>query len=482
MGDNPYIALERALTALDEPICCEGVVPLEEPVTITLPTGQAVSSDAADFVEQLVAHGEPAPYGKGRETTVDPDVRLATRLVEGARARVRGFDPSDVLDTIEAALSPDRHLEARLTDVLVYPEGGHFARHRDTPRSADLIATLIVGLPCEHEGGAFRVDDGSRTCTADWSGPRPSDELPWIAFYTDVDHEVERVTTGHRVTLVYALTRTDRVREDPSWASRLDVARRHVRDFDGEMKSPLLIGCARHVISLEGEQPLDVDCLRGSDRAVARVFTDCGYDVVVRACLAMVDLDMFPDRADLAPVDHTAYLGRLARPPGAIDPSSLGECVVFCAYGIGDGGGYFSEEAMSLLPFLVEGEPRHNYARHLSAGRPDFLIRETAAATFLREIDFSHYGYVGNDAPEHHMYQLAMIEVSRVDADGHPLDERAEARRAEEWRASLERTPQDAPRDSEESPRSGPSSLLAGAILAFLALAALLGLAGALLR
>src|SRR5580692_5057655 len=131
-------SLKLALDALDEPSSCEGVVRLHDSLAIILPDGDLVAADDPILVDWLLAHGEPAPFGHDRETKLDPAVRHATRLVTRGDARISGFDPAELLGEIEAVLSPRTHLAATLTDVLVYPPGGHFAKHKDTPHSTEL--------------------------------------------------------------------------------------------------------------------------------------------------------------------------------------------------------------------------------------------------------------------------------------------------------------------------------------------------------
>src|SRR6185312_2007173 len=139
--------LLRAIEALDAVPFCEGMVPLAERIAIMLPDGDLAAAEDAGFVDWLIEHGEPAPFGQGHETKLDPTVRHAIRLRARGEARVDGFDPAQVLDAIEQAMSPRTHLEARLTDVTVYPPGGHFAAHKDTPTSSALVGTLVVCLP-----------------------------------------------------------------------------------------------------------------------------------------------------------------------------------------------------------------------------------------------------------------------------------------------------------------------------------------------
>ena len=132
-----------------------------------LPDGDVGAVDDPQFVAWLVEHGEAAPFGHAHETKLDPNVRHAIRLAARGAGLVGGFDPDGVLPEIEAALSPRTRLAATLTDVVVYPVGGHFALHKDTPRSSDLIGTLVVALLIAHDGGAFHIGGD----VVDWSGP-----------------------------------------------------------------------------------------------------------------------------------------------------------------------------------------------------------------------------------------------------------------------------------------------------------------------
>jgi 2OG-Fe(II) oxygenase superfamily len=383
-------SLKAALDALDEPSTCEGTVRSRDAMAIILPDGDLVAVDDPIFVDWLLAHGEPAPFGHNHETKLDPAVRHGTRLVTRGEARISGFDPAELLGEIEAVLSPRTHLAATLTDVLVYPPGGHFATHKDTPHSTDLIGTLIVGLPIEHRGGTFVVDDR----VFDWSGAVEPDTLRWVALFGDADHEVKAVEAGARVTLVYALWQTSRVRNDPARSRRVDALRAALRTLE-LTSQPLMLPCVRQVIALDGDQPQDLDILRGVDRDVADVLESAGFRVVVRTCVAAHDLEAATDYGE-----PEWSFARLARPLLAPDIEAMLDCITFTAPS-GDGGGYFEDDTTNLEPFLVGTVPIENW-----------IFRHAAAMTFVRAIDFANDGFVGNGATSSYIYKLAALEVS----------------------------------------------------------------------
>lgn len=392
--------LKRSLQALDEPTFCEGTVQLTERLAIMLPDGDLAAPDDPTFVDWLVEHGEPAPFGQASETKLDPAVRYATRLVARGAARIGGFDPADVLGTIEAALSPRTHLVATLTDVLVYLVGGHFAQHKDTPTSADLIGTLIVEVPIEHRGGAFRIED-NEAHVVDWSGPVDPNAVRWVAMFSDVDHAIEPVKEGARVTLVYSLSLSDRPRDDQGRRARMAAVSASANRLQSHGTGPLMIACTRHVIGLDGPQPQGIETLRGADRDVADAFASSGFSVAVRTCVAARFVEEDPERSQKFTPDGEVFYARLDRPLLDHEVAALLDCVVFEGMA-GDGGGYVDDDASTLAPWIVD-----------TVGPENWVFRTTAAATFLRECDFADDGFIGNGAVGSHLYKLAALEVTR---------------------------------------------------------------------
>jgi hypothetical protein len=391
--------LKRALQGLDEPTFCEGTVQLTERLAIMLPDGDLAAPDDPAFVDWLVEHGEPAPFGQAGETKLDPAVRNATRLVARGAARIGGFDPEDILGTIEAALSPRTHLVATLSDVLVYRLGGHFAQHKDTPASADLIGTLIVEVPIEHRGGAFRIED-NEAHVVDWSGPVDPKALRWVAMFSDVDHAIEPVQEGARVTLVYSLSLSDWPRDDPGRRARMAAVSASANSLQLDT-GPLMIACTRHVIALDGPQPQGIETLRGADRDVADAFASSGFSVAVRTCVAARYVEDDPERSHKFTPDGEVFYARLDRPLLDHEVAALLDCVVFEGM-TGDGGGYADDDASSLAPWIAD-----------TVGPERWVFRTTAAATFLRACDFADDGFIGNGAVGSHLYKLAALEVKR---------------------------------------------------------------------
>ena len=97
-----------------------------------------------------------------------------------------------------------------------------FKAHVDTPRSELMFGSLVIVFPTPHEGGALKLrapasghgdgDSDSSDTTSEWTfdssvllaqQDRPS--IAYVAFFSDVEHEVMPVTSGHRITITYNL-------------------------------------------------------------------------------------------------------------------------------------------------------------------------------------------------------------------------------------------------------------------------------------
>jgi hypothetical protein len=215
---------ERA-KALDAIFACGGEVALPAPLSLRGPEGKTLEiAEWSGFrrshvAKKLRAWCAPASFGEGTETRTDVRVRAGWQLYarEGALA-VAGFDEGlrQILSQVHTSLCPHDGAPplAELHSLNMYGGGGHFVAHKDTPREPGVFGTLVVCLPLTFSGGRLIVEQESRA-TFDWErrsrfGAAREEEalrIRWAAFFGDVDHRIETVTSGCRATLTYELRR-----------------------------------------------------------------------------------------------------------------------------------------------------------------------------------------------------------------------------------------------------------------------------------
>lgn len=180
-------------------------------------------------MKQLLLDMQPATFGYQGQDVLDESYRKASKLDpshfactfsphelgiidEVARILLPGFEDKTKSKKYAYTLREPQTervsvMRAELYKLNVYAgPSGHFKAHVDTPRSTEQIGSLVVCLPCVHQGGQLDVRHEGRNVTFDWSMPETArPEIQWAAFYSDCEHEVMEVTSGHRITLTYNL-------------------------------------------------------------------------------------------------------------------------------------------------------------------------------------------------------------------------------------------------------------------------------------
>lgn len=230
-------------------------------------------------VNSLIRAAERSPYGRGLQTLVDTSVRNSWQI-DASSVRLEGaaWDGTlaGMVDRVAEGIgcSGDR-LSARLYKLLVYEEGGFFAEHRDSEKAEGMVATLVVSLPAEGEGGEIVIRHDGRETVVDMCVSYP-DELAYAAFYSDCLHETRRVRSGHRVSLVYNLIlRGDRSAESALAPVYAEQVRQIAELLSGWSRqggdNNKIVWLLDHCYSEAG---LSFDALKGVDAAVAGVLSE----------------------------------------------------------------------------------------------------------------------------------------------------------------------------------------------------------------
>ena len=106
-----------------------------------------------------------------------------------------------------------------------------------------MVGSLVIIYPTPHEGGEliFRHKDHEWKCDAKaLTTSQSSPSLAYVAFYSDIEHEVLEVTSGRRVTVTYNLYLVDPLSksEAPAVTSIAQNASEFQNTLQGLLKSP----------------------------------------------------------------------------------------------------------------------------------------------------------------------------------------------------------------------------------------------------
>ncbi|KAA1470644.1 hypothetical protein DENSPDRAFT_710927 [Dentipellis sp. KUC8613] len=169
-------------------------------------------------LDALSASCAPAPFGLGNKDVFDETYRKAGKMdcsefstpLVPERTRLIDIIRDELLEGEESK----KQIEIELYKLNVYPEGSFFKAHRDTPRSKHMFGSLVLVFPTSHAGGSLLLRhrgqewsfDAATTLstTAQDSDPQ-TPNIGFVMFFSDIEHEVSVVESGHRVTLTYNL-------------------------------------------------------------------------------------------------------------------------------------------------------------------------------------------------------------------------------------------------------------------------------------
>ena len=134
-----------------------------------------------------------------------------------------------------------------------------------------MFGTLVVCLSSPFTGRALVTRHNDLEIIYDWS-TSSDQELQWAAFYGDVEHEINQVTEGNRVTLTYNLYASDC---DSSACTVLDVSNTpFYKNLKAALQCPHFLRCGgtlgficQHKYVIE-ESHEGLPLLKGSDRTI----------------------------------------------------------------------------------------------------------------------------------------------------------------------------------------------------------------------
>ncbi|TDL27746.1 hypothetical protein BD410DRAFT_835057 [Rickenella mellea] len=166
-------------------------------------------------LEQLGKLCDPATFGANQQDVLDETYRKAGKMDTDRFSLNMCPERSGLAHVVKMGLlglRDERSIKLEMYKLNVYGEGSFFKAHKDTPHGDTMFGSLVIVLPSLHQGGALLLKHEGKEVTIDAAkdlDAKPPGTVAWVAFYSDVEHEVEQVVSGHRVTITYNLYFTD---------------------------------------------------------------------------------------------------------------------------------------------------------------------------------------------------------------------------------------------------------------------------------
>ncbi|KAH6678827.1 hypothetical protein F5X68DRAFT_263813 [Plectosphaerella plurivora] len=146
-----------------------------------------------------------APFGRGNDTVVDTSVRKTWELDHTQFHHCNPALDAFLKDTLLKKAADDLGLESVRAEpykLLLYEAGSFFKPLKDSEKTPGMVATLVICLPSEHQGGDVHLSFGGMTRVLS-SGSGSKFDMTALAWYGDVTHEVKDLTSGHRLVITY---------------------------------------------------------------------------------------------------------------------------------------------------------------------------------------------------------------------------------------------------------------------------------------
>ncbi|EED79503.1 predicted protein, partial [Postia placenta Mad-698-R] len=163
-------------------------------------------------LRQLAEACDVATFGVNNQDVHDESYRKAGKLDSANFSLKLDLAGSGLLDVIRDNLleghGEAKSIRAELYKLNVYGKDSFFKSHKDTPRGGSMFGSLVLVYPTAHQGGALVLRHNNKEWTFDSARMISAEQDPcvaYVAFYSDVDHEVTLVTSGYRVTVTYNL-------------------------------------------------------------------------------------------------------------------------------------------------------------------------------------------------------------------------------------------------------------------------------------
>jgi hypothetical protein len=121
-------------------------------------------------------------------------------------------------------------VKPELYKLLLYEEGAFFKSHQDSEKTPGMFGTLVVALPSKHTGGNVLLKH--QKCDYQFDSSKSTEfGTSLAAWYSDVFHEVEKVTGGYRLVLTYNLVQksSSNIPRAPDGDATKDLAKELLR-------------------------------------------------------------------------------------------------------------------------------------------------------------------------------------------------------------------------------------------------------------
>lgn len=243
-------------------------------------------------IKKLLNISSKAVFGFEDETILDMNIDTQTISPNKLCVEINPNSLRQVLNRIGLGLNFDdtSKLDIHLHNLLVYGPGQFFKAHRDSEKMSNMVGTLVIVLPCKHEGGDLIIDHMKES--HEFFASQNPNYIKCIAFYADCKHEITQVKVGHRVALTYNIVLNspnikDIIPNNVDVALNNAVLKFFSTSVEGRNNPRLLAFMMNHKYT---EYGLRWNMIKGIDRTIAHALYAIAKRQGRKPCLALAEI------------------------------------------------------------------------------------------------------------------------------------------------------------------------------------------------
>ncbi|KIY62600.1 hypothetical protein CYLTODRAFT_404326 [Cylindrobasidium torrendii FP15055 ss-10] len=208
-----------------------------------------------DELESLISAFAALPSGRGSQAGKDESYHKPLELDVAQFSIPFDLSETGILNKIQHDLVDTRDtlrssIRTELCKLEIYDKGSLSKAQEVTPTDTTMFGSLVIILPIMHEGGNLLLFEG----VEQWDFDAPSilqkstpdaPSIAWVAFHSNVSHEVLPITSGVRVTLTFNLYLKD-----------IDNAKETILSSDANMKFAALTDSLEELVDAHDDEHL----------------------------------------------------------------------------------------------------------------------------------------------------------------------------------------------------------------------------------
>ena len=213
---------ELLLSTFPNNYFCEGITDLPQVIIPDIDESTEIKYPIDnETLNKIKASTQKSKFGRGTQTIYDSNTRNSFEL-NNNQFKLKKFETdsrnSSLLETIRKSLMP--HIDFIIAEpykLIIYEKGCFFNKHKDHKSTPLHFGSLILLLPYKngYKNGDFVLEKQNNKEIKKFIWKLNTEKFreiyiknnqcQYISFYTDINHEIKKITEGVRISIVFQL-------------------------------------------------------------------------------------------------------------------------------------------------------------------------------------------------------------------------------------------------------------------------------------